>query len=97
MVENIMPNFKHILEVKQDEKRYLQLLHELSKNGECIINNASTPEWNGTLRKFGIQAKPLIKKEFIEPIWKTGNRKYFDNRLVRLGKNVVVEEKQGRR
>jgi len=88
-----MPNYKHILEVKTEEKRYRQLLHELSKNGECTIN--STPKWNGTLRKFGIQAKPLIKKEFIEPIWQTRNRKHLDLRLIRIQKNVIIEEVQG--
>ncbi len=90
-----MPNFKHIIEVSEDEKRYHQLLHELSKNGEYIIDNASTLEWNGTLRKFGIQAKPLIKYEFLEPIWQSRNIKYSDKRLVRLAKNVIVEETQG--
>lgn len=92
--------YKNYLEAnKETEKRFYRICKELEMNGETLIENAGTPEWNAVLRKFGIQAKPLIDNEFIEPIWiqrKPGNHS-TDKRLIRKKKDTIIKEIPGRK
>lgn len=88
--------YKNYLEVEREtEKRFYRICKELQLNGESKIENAMTPEWHGTLKKFGIRAKPLIDADLIEPIWKTTHRNHIEERLIRIKKDVIVTEKKG--
>jgi len=88
--------YKNYLEVEREtEKRFYRICKELELNGESKIENAMTPEWHSTLRKLGIQAKPLISADLLEPIWKTTNRNKCEQRLIRVPKDVVIKEKKG--
>ena len=69
-------------------------MKELEFHGESLVEDAKGPEWHGTMRKFGVRAKPLIEKDLIEPIWiqrKPGNY-IMENKLIRKKKSVNVEE-----
>ena len=90
-----MPGARNSIRVnKDDEKRLFRIMKELEYSGESLIVDASGPEWNGTLRKFGIRAKPLIERDLIEPIWVqyTSGKTMEKNRLIRTKKAVIVEE-----
>jgi len=89
-----MPYHNYIDVLKEEEKRLYRILKELEHNGESLIENADSPEWNGVLRKLGVKAKPLIKKELLDPIYRVDyHSKHSDRRLIRVPKDVVVEEK----
>lgn len=86
---------KSFLEVDQDNVRYYRMCKNLLDTGECFIKDASDPEWKKTLQNFGISAKPLIEKKYLEPIWRTSNRNHRESRLIRVKKNTVVKETKG--
>jgi hypothetical protein len=69
-----------------------RIFKELETKRECKILNADKNDWTNTLIKFGIQTKPLIKNEYVEPIWRTYNKKHKNSRLIRIPNNVVVSE-----
>ena len=89
-----MPGLNYSINVKEDEKRLYRIVKELELQGESLIVNAKGSEWQSTLRKFGVRAKPLIEADLIEPIWVqyTSDKTLENNRLIRKKKGVVVEE-----
>jgi len=93
-----MPNFKNTLSAdKETDKKLLQIYNELFRKKECTIENASTPEWHGTLIRFGHEAKDLIKTEYIDPIWKTSNAFNKNKRLIRVKPDVDIVKNEGER
>ena len=86
-----MPKIK----VGLDEKRLYRICKELEKEGESIIETNGKKEWNGTFRKWGVRAKPLIEKDMIYPIWITYNKYHLEYRMIKLKKDVVVTEIPG--
>jgi len=80
---------------REVEKRLYRVLKELEMHGESKIENAHTPEWQGTMRTIGIRAKPLIEGNLIEPIWKTENKNHFEDRLIRKTKDAEIKEVKG--
>lgn len=79
---------------KEEEKRLYRIMKELEFNGESLVENAKGSDWQSTMRKFGIRAKPLIEKNLIEPIWAqyTSDKTLHTNRLIRTKKSIIVEE-----
>lgn len=86
-----MPKIK----VDSDEIRLYRICKELEKKGESIIQTNGKKEWNGVFRKWGVRAKPLIEKDMIYPIWITYNKKYLEDRMIKLKKDVTVTEIPG--
>ena len=80
--------------VKEDEKRLYRICKELELNGISKIDKTESVEWNSTLRKFGVRAKPLIEKGILEPILKPDQRdKLFNNRrVIMTKKDVEIKE-----
>ena len=87
-----MPEIK----VGLEEKRMYRICKELEKHGESLVKTNGHKEWNGIFRKWGIVAKPLVEKEYLEPVWITYHKKCLDQRLIRLKKGITVVEKPGR-
>jgi hypothetical protein len=83
------------IKVGLDEKRLYRICKELEKKGESIVETNGKKEWNGTFRKWGIRAKPLLEKDLVYPVWITYNRKHLEDRMIKLKNNVIVEEKPG--
>lgn len=79
---------------KEDDKRLYRIMKDLEYYGESFVDDASGPDWNGTMRKFGVRAKPLIEKDLLEPIWTPykSDRTERKERLIRKKKSVVVTE-----
>lgn len=92
-----MPDYKHIIKVKrEEEKRFYRILRDLEIERESIIKESSS-EWNGTMRKFGIRTKQLIKKELIEKTWiQRDDSNIVKKRMIRLPEDVDVKEKKGK-
>lgn len=85
--------YKNRLVVNRDEeKQFYRICKELMTDQESYIEDASNVEWHGTLRKFGKRAKPLIEKRLLDPIWITDNRNRPDERLIKIPKNVTIDE-----
>lgn len=91
-----MPKFDNIIKIEKDEKNLYNVLKGLEVHREYLVDGSSK-EWHGTMRKFGIRTKKLIKKELIEPPWeqRDANNRTVVKRLFRLPDNVIVEEKNG--
>ena len=90
-----MPGLNYSIKVnKEDEKRLYRIMKELEFNGESFVVDVRGPDWQSTMRKFGVRAKPLIEKDLIEPIWVqyTSDKTLHNNRLIRKKKSVSVEE-----
>ena len=90
-----MPGLNYFIKVnKEEEKRLYRIMKELSIHGESLVVDAKGPDWQSTMRKFGVRAKPLIEKDLIEPIWAqyTSDKTLYNNRLIRIKKSVSVEE-----
>ena len=89
---NINPN--HIKVNKEEEERLYRIMKELELEGESLIHDARGIEWQSTMRKFGIRAKPLVDKNLIEPIWTPfkSDRTLRKERLIRTKRNVQVKE-----
>lgn len=93
-----MPNLKkNCLEVNRDvEKQFYRICKDLEIHGEALVENTNREEWKKTKHIFGHRAKPLIEENLLEPMWKTD---YPNNghRLIRVKKNVKVEEIRGKK
>ena len=94
-----MPFHNYIEVEREKEKRLYRICNELRIQGESYIEDAGSPEWQSTNRKFGIRGKPLIEEELLEPIWRGDyHSKYPNRRLIRVPKNVdVVERLKGKK
>ena len=90
-----MPKYKHIVEVSNDEKRLKRIMQELVAKGESVIDDTGD-EWHGTMRKFGIRTKKLVKKDLIEPVWiQRDDSNIVKKRMIRVPKGVNVLEING--
>ena len=89
-----MAGLNYSITVKEDEKRLYRIMKELEFHGESFIEDASSNDWHGTMRKFGIRAKPLIEKKLLEPVWIQYNsdKTLNANRLIRTKNDVSVQE-----
>jgi hypothetical protein len=87
---------RNYLEVnKEKETRFYRICQELMEEQESYIRDAHNEEWSKTLTNFGIKARPLIREGLLDPIWRTKNRSKRDERLIKVPKGVIIEEKTG--
>lgn len=82
----IMPR-KNVVKVRKDEKRLYRIMKDLQVEGESIIDSGS-PEWHGTMRKFGLRTKSLVNNDLLEKPWIIENKQNhkIEKRLIRLPK-----------
>jgi len=81
-----MASYKNSITVnKNDDKKLYQIMKDLERDGECLIDSVS-PEWHGTMRKLGLKTRSLVEADLIERPWiieDTQNHK-IKKRLIRL-------------
>lgn len=90
-----MAGHKNIIKVEKDkEKRLYQIMHEIEKNNECLIHDASSDDWHQAFRQLGRRGENLFNDNLLE-FWKTDPHSNENKRLIRINKDVEVIRKNG--
>lgn len=92
-----MPYHPYYIDVEKDEKQLYRIMRDLQKTGESLCENACTPEFNSACRKLGVRGQKLIKAKppLLYPLFRTWNSKKSNVSLIKIPKNIIIEEKKG--
>lgn len=86
-----MPYHNYLKVNREQEKRLYRICKELEWNGRSEING-SDPMYHGTMRKFGIRAKPLIEKNLLnKTLVQKDNGNVIVRRVIEVPPGIFVK------